>query len=161
MTCVLEFSDGEVKTTYQVLVESRHLKSLLNLERAEREMAELEEAVDNGALEAYDEIVPPNEEDLDHILKLPELKKEHNCWVISLMEQLLEEKLDVTSYTEDKLAILINTARNLGFDALFDELSYMLACRLRDAEDLNTFLGVEQDAPSEEELATRRRNCGF
>lgn len=168
---LLQFSDGEMKLSYEVASQSQHLFALLEEQRMDREMQSMQEAYDNGTIDEFLKQTPINEEQQTHILELPELKRQPACRIIAMTEQLLEGQLDVKCYSEEQLASLANQSRNLGFGVLFEELSYELASRLSAAENLEVFLGfVSADGetevgaelkPSEQEMATRRRNCGL
>lgn len=168
---LLQFSDGQMKVSYEVASQSQQLFALLEEQRMDRELQDMQEAYDNGTIEEFLKQAPVSEEQQTHVLELPELKRQPACRIIAMTEQLLEAQLDVKCYSEEELAILANQSRNLGFGVLFDELSYELASRLSAAENLELFLGFvspDKDTelgaelkPSEEEMATRRRNCGL
>ncbi len=163
MSCTLKFSDGELRSSYAVISQSSRFVPLLDLLQAEKELAEMETAVEIGGA-AVEELMsrPPYEpEKEDIVLDVPELTVKTTWWVVSLVEKFLESGIETDAYSEEQLASLINSTRHLGFTMLLDELTCALASRLAAAENVGSFLGVEQDVDSEETLIERRRNCGI
>lgn len=160
MSCHLKFSDGELCSTYDLVTQSHLFLAILELERQERETAEMEAAVADDKVQELLNRGPVDESALEHHLDLPEVKRKPCGAMLQLAEVQLREGQLPQIESQRILAGLINSAHHLGFSSIFSELIEQMATRLAAADDVGKFLDVPQDA-SAEELTARRRHCGF